>query len=451
MNRIRALVAGLSLLLVLSGCSEETKVVNAVGSYAPVIYGVSIDREPAVRGQDNELTLVVTNVNGVALTYHWKADAGVLVDSTAQTVTWTAPDTIGTYSIYASIEGTDVNGVYFWREKTFPIYVDNEFTRWTSGEAIKQDVAPQLAQAVGPGKPLVYAEIENPSTGQSRVLALDAPMGAPVELTGAFFAATGPTISADGNWVAFSGKTLSTKPGNSIYTIPATGSGPDTTTALPVALYHKDTNPATILANPRFARTGTMLAYNSDSTSSPYPSLYLRDGINLNVGPSRLAFDFFQAYWMPAWGPADTILCQVIQNFGQSSANQLGIYKVSAIPTIPPPPSFLPQPGRQWQDTDGTDCDWSPDGQYVVYALKNTTATTQDRDIWINRYGATSEATAVRVTSGPADDAHPRFSHDGSTIYFLSNRADRYGLNGIFGTERRGYNIWSVKAYDLPQ
>lgn len=448
MNRIRALVAGLSVLLALSGCSEDSKVVNAVGSYAPVIYGISMDREPAVRGENNELTVVVTNVNGVPLAYHWKAASGVLVDSTAQTVTWTAPDTIGTFNIYVSIAGTDTNGVPYFREKTFPIYVDNEFTRWTSGEEVKQDVAPQLTQAVGPGKPLVYAEVENVNTGQSRVLSLDAPMGTPVPLTDPFFAATGPSISADGNWLAFSGRTLSTKPGNSIYTIPATGAGPDTTSALPVALYHKDTNPVTILANPRFARTGTMLAYNSDSTSSPYPSLFLRDGINLNIGPSRLAFDFFQAYWLPAWGPADTILCQVIQNFGQTGATQLGVYRVSAIPTIPAPPSFFPQPGTLWQDIQGVECDWSPDGRYVAYALKNASG---DRDIWINRYDATGAGSAVRVTNGPADDGHPRFSHDGSTIYFLSNRADRYGMNGLFGTERRGYNIWSVKAFDLPQ
>jgi hypothetical protein len=51
---------------------------------------------------------------------------------------------------------------------------------------------------------------------------------------------------------------------------------------------------------------------------------------------------------------------------------------------------------------------------------------------------------------GPADDAHPRFSFDGTKIYFVSNRADRYGLNGVFGTERRGYNVWAVSRFDRP-
>jgi Tol biopolymer transport system component len=54
------------------------------------------------------------------------------------------------------------------------------------------------------------------------------------------------------------------------------------------------------------------------------------------------------------------------------------------------------------------------------------------------------------VTSGPADDSHPRFSADGNSIVFVSNRADRYGLNGIYSTERRGYNIWSVQRFDRP-
>jgi coproporphyrinogen III oxidase len=50
----------------------------------------------------------------------------------------------------------------------------------------------------------------------------------------------------------------------------------------------------------------------------------------------------------------------------------------------------------------------------------------------------------------PADEFHPRFSSDGTTIFFLSNRVDAYGANGFFDTERRGINVWSVSRFDLP-
>jgi Tol biopolymer transport system component len=56
----------------------------------------------------------------------------------------------------------------------------------------------------------------------------------------------------------------------------------------------------------------------------------------------------------------------------------------------------------------------------------------------------------VRVTSGPADDSQPRFSADGNSIFFISNRVDRYGVTGVYGTERRGTNVWSVAHFDRP-
>jgi Tol biopolymer transport system component len=108
-------------------------------------------------------------------------------------------------------------------------------------------------------------------------------------------------------------------------------------------------------------------------------------------------------------------------------------------------------PGTPFQwlpDSSATDPDWSPDGQYVVFA--DAAVKGGERDIWIIRADTNVRSNAIRVTSGPADDSHPRFSDDGNTIYFVSNRANQYGLNGIFPTERRGYNIWSVTRFDRP-
>ena len=94
------------------------------------------------------------------------------------------------------------------------------------------------------------------------------------------------------------------------------------------------------------------------------------------------------------------------------------------------------------------DPDWSPDGAFVVFARKNIG--TGDRDIWIISSAATDVSQAIRVTFGPADDSHPRFNDDGTEIFFISNRVDHYGLNGIYGTERRGTDVWSVTHFDKP-
>jgi hypothetical protein len=73
-----------------------------------------------------------------------------------------------------------------------------------------------------------------------------------------------------------------------------------------------------------------------------------------------------------------------------------------------------------------------------------------DRDIWIINAWASDPSAAVAVTSGIADEFHPRFSSDGLKIFFVSNRIDGYGTNGFYDTERRGMNIWSVSKFDLP-
>ena len=69
---------------------------------------------------------------------------------------------------------------------------------------------------------------------------------------------------------------------------------------------------------------------------------------------------------------------------------------------------------------------------------------------WIINAAASDPSAEVQITFGPADDFHPRFSSDGSKIFFVSNRIDGYGANGFYDTERRGTNIWSVSRFDKP-
>ena len=450
MTRHRWLVVGLALLA-LPACSNKNDKITAVGSYAPVITGLSMNHEPAVRGIANQLTVLVTNVNGFPLAYHWKAGSGVLAESTSATVTWNAPDSIGTFDVYVSVEGTDPNEMYYFRERTFRVYVDNDFERWTSGEAVKFDVAPPGNQAPDATHPLLYAEFENPSTGESHVVAVSQAMGAPTPLSDGFFAAASPTLRADGSQIAFAGRARSVDAANSIYLIPASGAPTDTTNAIPVARYRPldPISPVLLLANPRFARSGTMLSYNSDSstaiTSNFSPHVYVRDAGNFGFAPQAVVTgfgDINSTYWTPNWdGTGDSLICESYDSWNTIFETQRGIYKLFARP----PFQAL---GVRWlADPDAREVEWSPDNQFVAYTRRNQAG---DRDIWIIRSDATAASEAIRVTYGPADDGHPRFSSDANTIFFISNRADRYGLNGVFGTQRRGYNIWAVSRFDRP-
>src|SRR5262245_22398939 len=156
MKWVRVLAAGIPLLLSLQGCSNSNKVTNVTGSYAPVIVDVALNQPPAlspavtvgyipaVRDSLNQFSAIITNPGGVPLKYHWTAAAGVLLDSTAAAVRWEAPDQVGTFDVTLAVEGTDANGVYYYRARTFHIYVDNAYLRWTRSPAVQFDPAPRL-------------------------------------------------------------------------------------------------------------------------------------------------------------------------------------------------------------------------------------------------------------------------------------------------------------------
>jgi dipeptidyl aminopeptidase/acylaminoacyl peptidase len=135
------------------------------------------------------------------------------------------------------------------------------------------------------------------------------------------------------------------------------------------------------------------------------------------------------------------VVCQGITFFGQNGQLARGLLKFGSV-------TGQVDPGSPWlNDLTATEPDWSPDGHHIVFVRPNPVG---DRDIWIINAASSNPNDAIRVTHGPADDAHPRFSADGTKIFFISNRANRYGLNGIYDTERRGINIWTVARFDKP-
>jgi Tol biopolymer transport system component len=410
--------------------------VDDIGSFGPIIAGLSADHEPAVRGIANLLTVRVTNVNNLPLTIHWSASAGALTDSTGESATWIPPDSIGVLDVTVSVEATDGNKYYF-KTQTYHVLVENEYERWTRTEAVQLDPSPV------PGGGLLFAQVRNNATGESDVWRLDAPMTGASQVTQDFWTAVTPSPRADQTEVAFAGRRRASDSGPSIWLVP--WGGGDTTTARVAAAL----NPMqTILAYPRFSPEGAHLLYTSDTNSTTFPKVWRRDAGNFNLPPQPLISSSvgLNKYFTPSWGPdsnndgfPDSMIARGAGLFDEPR----GLFKFG-FTTVAPAPEEAPSV----DDPAATEPDWSRDGQYIVYAKRNPVA--GDRDIWIIPASSRDSTAAVRVTGGPADDSYPRFSADGMTIYFVSNRADRYGLNGLFPTERRGTNIWSVTRFDQP-
>lgn len=441
MNGNRGLRVGILILLILAGCSKD-KTLNVEGAFSPVVENLSSDVEPPVRGISNTLTAIVTNPRGYTLRYHWSTAAGVLADSTTQTVHWTPPDSIGVYPVTVSVEAHDaLNNVDFFKTRTFQVYVDNEFERWTRSVAVQFDVAPPAA-----GK-IYYSEIRNPLTGESDIWALAVPLGSPEKITQSFWQVTSPTAQSDGSRIVFSGRRRSSDGGASIWLVPPTGG--DTTTALPVVRWNSNNN--SLLGGPRFALSGPMLLYHTDSLDFNHdkPKPWVRDVSNFAFPPIALADSNFNevpySYVTGAWkGSGDSIVVESYTDYKFLNVRRSrGLYKLSvsgngSASTFP-----------QWlTDSAATEPDWSPDGQHIVFAKRAPGRT--DRDLWIINAGSSDPASAVPVTRGIADESHPRFSSDGTKIFFVSNRIDKYGANGFYDTERRGTNIWSVSRFDRP-
>jgi len=446
MNRQRGLWAGIFVLAILTGCSKD-KSLNVEGAYGPVIENVSSDPEPPVRGAVNAITALITNPRGYPITYHWSAGAGTLSDSTTATVHWTPPDSVGEYPVTVSIQARDdLNNVDFFKTRTVVLHVDNQFQRWTRSITTQFDVVAPAGGAI------YYSEVRNPATGETDVWSLSTPMGSPQQVTQDFWQATQPTVPSDGSRVVFVGKRRSSDAGASLWQVPS--SGGDTTTATLIVQWSNNFNH--FLGTPRFAPTGTLFAYGSDSVNVNFfnPKIWIRDAFNpaaqpIPVMPTTVSgggSENSNSYWNPAWrGTGDSLVVESYAGFGQNNATLRGFYKFSA--TGNPPTN--PEPFPLWVDDPlAREPDWSPDGQHVVFSKRSPGHV--DRDLWIINADASSPSAARQITFGPADDFHPRFSSDGTAIFFMSNRVDGYGANGVQDTERRGINVWSMSRFDRP-
>lgn len=440
----RGLWAGACLILI-AGCSDNSgdKTVANGGAYSPIITGISANNEPAVRAVSNTFTAIVTNVNGYPVTYHWRANAGVVTDSTDQTAAWTAPDSIGTFDLTVSIQAHDATAnKNFFQTTTFHIFVDNEYTRWTNSPEVQFDPDPTPMPPGG----VIFAQVTNPTTGGADVYSTPMAGMAPAQLVTGFATLTSPSMRSDGMQIAFAATVTGGPALPSIYVVP--GAGGDPSNAI---VFEPSSAGHPVVTTPRYSRSANWLFYCNDSLRANNPRPWFRDAFSYATAEPVIvpgAFLAGSAFNNPGLGAdgngdglPDSIVLPSYRFFGLPNQQPRGIYKWATRPPQDTETLWL-------ADSSAKELDWSPDGQHIVYSKVNPAL--GDRDIWIINAASMDPTSAQRLTFGPADDSHPRFSPDGLSVFFVSNRADHYGLNGIFSTERRGTNIWSVSKFDLP-
>ncbi|HET9941629.1 MAG TPA: hypothetical protein VFR25_11070, partial [Candidatus Eisenbacteria bacterium] len=320
----------------------------------------------------NQLTVLVTNVNNLPITYHWSAASGTLLDSTSATVNWQAPDSVGTYDVTASIESQD-GDAHFFKTTTFHIFVDNEYDRWTHAEEVQFDPAPVPAPTGG----IVFAQYSNITNGQSDIWYIPGPGLAPEQRTTGFFTANAPTMKADGSVLAFAARPTSDDSQHVYISAPAGGTpDPAVSQVLTTA-----TAQSHLFGNPRFSRTVGWLMYNSDSGQATafVPRVLYRDipvvPPAVLPAPERAIEDQSfgsRTFWMPNWGPdidadgkPDSIVTMSFRFFRAANQVSNGLYK---FPTNPPATSAV-----QWlADSSAAEPDWSADGQYIVFTDRST-------------------------------------------------------------------------------
>lgn len=74
------------------------------GNRPPVIESITATPDTVLVNGQSKLEAVATDPDGDPLRYFWKSSSGILSDSTANPVTWTAPKLANTYYIYLTVK-----------------------------------------------------------------------------------------------------------------------------------------------------------------------------------------------------------------------------------------------------------------------------------------------------------------------------------------------------------
>lgn len=87
----------------------------------------------------------------------------------------------------------------------------------------------------------------------------------------------------------------------------------------------------------------------------------------------------------------------------------------------------------------------SPDGKRIAYVVteRNVESNVNNSDVWVV---SVTGGDARRVTSGPKADRAPQWSHDGSWLAFLSDRASN--RLQVFGIDPAGGEAWQITRHE---
>lgn len=233
-----------------------------------------------------------------------------------------------------------------------------------------------------------------------------------------------PSLSPDGEFIAFSMRASDPANGSSIYLLRVGGNRPIELTG---DLVHDD-------LDPRFSPDGERIVFRSGRLGDADGALYVMGA----TGESRRRIDVNG--YAPDWSPDGTrLVCSsegYMQPHGRPTAGSLLIVDVDT--------------GRSTEifAGDAVDPRWSPDGEWIVFWTvglvdeQGLFQITGRRDIGVIR----ADGTDFRLITDDTDfDWSPAWTDDGRAIVFSSNRGGPIGLwmldfdpeTGTFGTEPR--------------
>ena len=107
MNRVQFCLAA-AFAGVLAGCGDGTQ---TLPPRPPEIREITAIPSSIVPGASLTAAVIAVDSEGKPLTYAWTANGGTFTDSTQASTTWNAPDSIGSYRLYAVVDNGSMTAV----------------------------------------------------------------------------------------------------------------------------------------------------------------------------------------------------------------------------------------------------------------------------------------------------------------------------------------------------
>jgi Tol biopolymer transport system component len=226
-----------------------------------------------------------------------------------------------------------------------------------------------------------------------------------------------PSLSPDGQWVAYAGEAGGNR---DIYLQSISGKTPINLTA----------DSADDDDQPEFSRDGERIAFRSSREGG---------GIFVMGRTGESVRRVTRAGFKPSWSPNGAEIVYATQNVDVNPQNTQGTSELWIV--------SLASGGelKRLNTGDATMASWSPHGHRIAYMKR--LGTSRQRDIWT--ISATTDESAP-ITSDTANDWSPTWSPDGRFIYFASDRGGSMNLWRIAVDERTGQALGEPQAITTP-